>query len=89
MAKLGKGDPRWIVEEREDAKNVNNWHWTERDISQWSKDKFKQLFEGVTFGTEDVIHIKIKSLSSAKGEGVINNRKGKLLFFYEWDLNLE
>ena len=27
MAKWGQGDPRWIVEERPDAKNVNNWHW--------------------------------------------------------------
>ncbi len=27
MAKWGEGDPRWIVEERADAKNVNNWHW--------------------------------------------------------------
>ena len=27
MAKWGQGDPRWIVEERPDATNVNNWHW--------------------------------------------------------------
>ena len=27
MAKWGEGDPRWIVEERPDAANVNNWHW--------------------------------------------------------------
>jgi len=27
MAKWGTGDPRWIVEERADATNVNNWHW--------------------------------------------------------------
>lgn len=27
MAKWGEGDPRWIVEERPDATNVNNWHW--------------------------------------------------------------
>uniref|UniRef100_A0A8C0UKC0 Activator of HSP90 ATPase homolog 2, pseudo n=1 Tax=Cyanistes caeruleus TaxID=156563 RepID=A0A8C0UKC0_CYACU len=27
MAKWGQGDPRWIVEERADATNVNNWHW--------------------------------------------------------------
>ncbi|VFV33432.1 Hypothetical predicted protein [Lynx pardinus] len=26
MAKWGQGDPRWIVEEREDGTNVNNWH---------------------------------------------------------------
>lgn len=28
MAKWGEGDPRWIVEERPDATNVNNWHWS-------------------------------------------------------------
>lgn len=27
MAKWGEGDPRWIVEDRPDATNVNNWHW--------------------------------------------------------------
>ena len=27
MAKWGEGDPRWIVEERPDGTNVNNWHW--------------------------------------------------------------
>ena len=27
MAKWGEGDPRWIVEHRDDGKNVNNWHW--------------------------------------------------------------
>ena len=29
MAKWGEVDPRWIVEERPDATNVNNWHWYE------------------------------------------------------------
>lgn len=29
MAKWGEGDPRWIVEERPDGTNVNNWHWYE------------------------------------------------------------
>lgn len=27
MAKWGEGDPRWLVEERPDATNPNNWHW--------------------------------------------------------------
>lgn len=30
MAKWGEGDPRWIVEERPDATNVNNWHWYDK-----------------------------------------------------------
>lgn len=33
MAKWGEGDPRWIVEERADAKNVNNWHWYVKTLS--------------------------------------------------------
>ena len=41
MAKWGEGDPRWIVEERPDATNVNNWHWTEKNADHWSKQKFK------------------------------------------------
>ena len=41
MAKWGEGDPRWIVEERPDATNVNNWHWTEKNADQWSKAKIK------------------------------------------------
>ena len=38
MARWGEGDPRWIVEEREDAKNVNNWHWYEPIFSIYRKD---------------------------------------------------
>ena len=41
MAKWGEGDPRWIVEERPDATNVNNWHWTEKNADGWSKNKLK------------------------------------------------
>ena len=33
MAKLGEGDDRWIVKEREDGANVNNWHWTSKNVS--------------------------------------------------------
>ena len=41
MAKWGEGDPRWIVEERPDATNVNNWHWTEKNADSWSKKKIR------------------------------------------------
>ena len=43
MAKWGEGDPRWIVEERPDATNVNNWHWTEKNADGWSKNKLKVI----------------------------------------------
>ena len=44
MAKWGEGDPRWIVEERPDATNVNNWHWSEKNADSWSQQKLKVNF---------------------------------------------
>ncbi|XP_072218220.1 activator of 90 kDa heat shock protein ATPase homolog 1-like isoform X2 [Leuresthes tenuis] len=85
MAKWGEGDPRWIVEERADATNVNNWHWTERDVSAWSSERLRQLLLGVRVeGPEGVCHLT--DVSKLDGEASINNRKGKLFFFYEWQL---
>uniref|UniRef100_A0AAV2LWH3 Activator of Hsp90 ATPase AHSA1-like N-terminal domain-containing protein n=1 Tax=Knipowitschia caucasica TaxID=637954 RepID=A0AAV2LWH3_KNICA len=85
MAKWGEGDPRWIVEERADATNVNNWHWTERDATPWSSEKLKSLLVGVTVEGEDGT-CEITEVTKCDGEASINNRKGKLIFFYEWSL---
>lgn len=86
MAKWGEGDPRWIVEERPDATNVNNWHWTERNASPWSQEKIKELFND-TIKT-DLADFKIE-LENCDGEASANNRKGKLIFFYEWNIVLK
>lgn len=83
MAKWGEGDPRWIVEERPDATNVNNWHWTEKNATGWSKEKLKELLTGLVIENSDVF-CEIKELTSIEGEATANNRKAKLIFFYEW-----
>ena len=88
MAKWGEGDPRWIVEERADATNVNNWHWTEKNATLWSKDKLKELLVGLKV-ENDEFSAKIKELSKCEGEATANNRKAKLIFFYEWVINGE
>jgi len=85
MAKWGEGDPRWIVEERADATNVNNWHWTEKNATPWSKDKLKSLLEGLRMEDDDY-HCEITEVSKIEGEASANNRKAKLFFFYEWEL---
>ncbi|XP_067585408.1 activator of 90 kDa heat shock protein ATPase homolog 1 isoform X3 [Pseudorca crassidens] len=87
MAKWGEGDPRWIVEERADATNVNNWHWTERDASNWSTDKLKTLFLAVRVQNEEG-KCEVTEVNKLDGEASINNRKGKLIFFYEWSIKL-
>ncbi len=43
MAKLGEGDARWIVADRQDGTNVHNWHWAEKDVLPWSKSRLTEL----------------------------------------------
>ncbi|XP_078001248.1 activator of 90 kDa heat shock protein ATPase homolog 1-like [Glandiceps talaboti] len=88
MAKWGEGDPRWIVEERADATNVNNWHWTEKKATAWSKDKLKEIFVGLKVEDERGC-CEITAMPKCDGEATANNRKAKLIFFYEWEIKLE
>ncbi|XP_070495439.1 activator of 90 kDa heat shock protein ATPase homolog 1 [Chironomus tepperi] len=90
MAKWGEGDPRWIVEERPDATNVNNWHWKESNASGWSKDKLNELLLHFEINSPDKnLSVKIIEFDKLEGEATANNRKGKLIFFYEWNLVLK
>ncbi|XP_014365079.2 activator of 90 kDa heat shock protein ATPase homolog 1 [Papilio machaon] len=88
MAKWGEGDPRWIVEERPDATNVNNWHWTEKNAGPWSKDRLKELLNNLIIA-QNGIDCKVTEVEKVDGEASANNRKGKLIFFYEWDIKLK
>lgn len=88
MAKWGEGDPRWIVEERADATNVNNWHWTEKNATGWSKEKLKELLVGLVV-EDDSFNCEVTDLTTLEGEATANNRKAKLIFFYEWDIKGE
>lgn len=88
MAKWGEGDPRWIVEERPDATNVNNWHWTEKDASAWSNSKLHSLFVGLVVEDDKIGRAEITKMEKCEGEASVNNRKGKLIFFYEWKLKM-
>lgn len=86
MAKWGEGDPRWIVEERPDATNVNNWHWTEKNATPWSKDRLQSLFADFKVKHDSKVNCRVVQVDKVDGEATANNRKGKLIFFYEWHL---
>ncbi|VDP71315.1 unnamed protein product [Schistosoma mattheei] len=88
MAKLGEGDPRWIVEERADAKNVNNWHWSDKDATGWSINKIKELLKGSKI-ENDLYSCKITDISKLDGEANVYVRKGKLMCFYEWEIVID
>jgi activator of HSP90 ATPase len=89
MAKWGEGDPRWIVEERPDATNVNNWHWTEKNADAWSKKKLEELFVNSIIEDPKIGQVVIEEMEKCEGEARANNRKAKLIFFYEWEIMLK
>jgi activator of HSP90 ATPase len=88
MAKWGEGDPRWIVEERADGTNANNWHWTEKNATGWSQKKITELLTNLKV-EGDVGHATISEVSSITGDAIANCRKGKLIFFYELVIELK
>jgi len=87
MALKGEGDPRWIVQNREDGKNVNNWHWTESDYTNWAKNRLNDLLSTIEIDTPK-ISVKVKECT-VNGEVSVNTRKGKTILFYELDVSLK
>ena len=84
MAKVGEGDARWIVQEREDGTNVHGWHWQERDVLKWSTVRLSELLGGCkVLNGEEQMYITTTTIDSVTGEALINNRKKKLIPSYE------
>lgn len=61
---------------------------TERDATNWSSEKLKELLMGLQVESEEG-KCEITEVSKVEGEASINNRKGKLIFFYEWNLKAD
>ena len=62
MAKLGEGDARWIVKDREDGRNVGNWHWSETNCLPWTKENLSSLL--VNFDILNPSENSVKSLQN-------------------------
>jgi len=88
MAKWGEGDPRWIVEEREDGTNANNWHWTEKNATKWSKEKLTELLVDLS-ASDATGEATLTAMDTISGDAIANCRKGKLIFFYELVLKMK
>ena len=89
MAKLGEGDDRWIVKERDDGANVNNWHWQEKDAFAWSKDRLGDLLRVAVPDDDGVVGLKTTGVTSLTGEAYVNRRKGKIICGYELELKMK
>lgn len=69
MAVWGAGDPRWLVQERHDGKNVGGWHWQEKNKLEWSKQRLAELLEGLSAEVDaSVGSASVTKVKSVTGE---------------------
>lgn len=62
-------------------------HRTERDATSWSKGKLRESLVGIVVENE-AGRCQISDLKQVEGEASCSSRKGKLIFFYEWNIKL-
>lgn len=60
---------------------------TERDATAWSRGKLRELLVGIAVENE-AGRAELCELKQVEGEASCSNRKGKLIFFYEWNIKL-
>lgn len=68
--------------------NPNNWHWVNKDASEWAKEWFKTNLLNVEAQEGDV-SAKITSVTSMDGDVDVSQRKGKVITIFDVKLTLE
>lgn len=91
MAKVGEGDDRWIVKDREDGKNCNNWHWSEISLTDWAKERLTERLVGIMAMEEGSSQgfCKVTELDKCTGDVTVQSRKQKKFPLYELELKLK
>ena len=88
MAKVGEGDDRWIVKERDDGKNCNGWHWSEVNLNEWSKERLKELL-CVAIVEDSTGTCKVTEVEKCAGDVTVQSRKQKKFPLYELEIVLK
>lgn len=58
-------------------KNVNNWHWIEKDCTGWAHDRLKELLPSVKTIVDGKV-LKVVKVDSIEGDVSVNVRKGRI-----------
>lgn len=87
MALWGKGDNRWIVDDRQDGTNVNSWHWDEKKIETvFKKDLELEIKKNISL--DKTTQLVIDQIKNFNGTVRIVNRKNKKKLNYNFGFEL-
>lgn len=68
--------------------NPNNWHWVNKDASEWAKSYLERNLLGLSAEDGDV-SAKISKVKSMDGDVDVSQRKGKVITLFDVKLQLE
>ena len=64
-------------------RNVNNWHWVDKNCLPWAKDYLSEKFSQVKAGSITV------DTTDITGDVDLNQRKGKIVHIFDIEVNLK
>jgi activator of HSP90 ATPase len=70
-------------------KNVNNWHWVEKNCLPWATDYLKTSLPGLQAESSSIGKVAVTAVSNVSGDVDLNQRKGRLLSIFDLELKLE
>ncbi|KAL3896313.1 MAG: hypothetical protein SGCHY_004152, partial [Lobulomycetales sp.] len=70
-------------------KNVGNWHWVDKNCLPWTKTYFTERLTGLCYESADKSRVEVSKVCEVAGQVDLNQRKGKLITIYDFELELE
>ncbi|KAK0385240.1 hypothetical protein NLU13_7716 [Sarocladium strictum] len=68
--------------------NPNNWHWVNKDVSEWARSWFSEKLTKLSVEDGDV-KAKVSKVQSMDGDVDVSQRKGKVITIFDVKLVLE
>ena len=68
--------------------NPNNWHWVNKDASEWARSHLEKNLIGLSAEEGDV-YAKVTTIRSMDGDVDVSQRKGKVITLFDVKLQLE
>lgn len=67
--------------------NPNNWHWVNKDVSDWARDYLETNLTVISVEEGDV-SAKVTKLETMTGDVDVSQRKGKVITLFDVELKL-
>lgn len=68
--------------------NPNNWHWVNKDASEWAQEYLAEVLTTISAQDGDV-SARITKVISMDGDVDVSQRKGKVITLFDVKLKLE